>query len=189
MLWLPNFVTGLRVVLTPLIVYLILQGQCAAALPITVFAGLTDAADGYLARRFGVAGRLGAWLDPIADKTLLTALYVTFGIAGLVPQWLVWLVVGRDVMILTMAALGLFVAAIRDFPPTIWGKLSTVLQIGGTLVFLSGCAGWAGSAALTPAAIWLVGVATAWSGLHYTYSASVRFREWRTGDSTHPHKV
>jgi len=179
MRWLPNLLTGLRAVLTPLIVYLIVDGRCAAALPITVFAGLTDAADGYLARRYGAEGRLGAWLDPIADKMLLTALYITFGFAGMVPHWLVWLVVGRDAMILSLAALGLFVAAIRDFPPTIWGKLSTVLQIAGTLVFLSGCAGWAAAEALAPLAIWAVGLATAWSGLHYLWNALVRFRQWR----------
>ena len=184
MRWLPNSLTGLRAVLTPLIVYLILDGKCARALPITVFAGLTDAADGYLARRFGAEGRVGAWLDPIADKMLLTALYVTFGFVGLVPHWLVWLVVGRDALILIMAALGLFVAAIRDFPPTIWGKLSTVLQIAGTVVFLSGCAGSAAAAVLAPIAVGAVGAATGWSGVHYIWSASVRFREWRAASGT-----
>lgn len=189
MRWLPNFLTGVRAILTPVIVYLIAQRQCAAALPITVFAGLTDAADGYLARRLGVSGRLGAWLDPIADKLLLTALYLTFGFVGLVPDWLVWLVVGRDIIILTLAALGLFVAAIRDFPPTIWGKISTALQIAGTLVFLSACAGWAWAAGLAETTVWAVAIATAWSGMHYVYSAGLRFREWRTGDGTNPHKV
>ena len=129
--------------------------------------------------RLGAVGRLGAWLDPIADKTLLTALYITFGVAGLAPVWLVWLVVGRDLMILSLAALGLFVAAIRDFPPTVWGKLSTLFQIVAAVVFISDCAGWAVSSGITPYAISAVGIATGWSGVHYLWTAASRFRQWR----------
>ena len=184
MLWLPNLITGLRAVLTPVIVYLILTRQCSLAMPVTVFAGLTDTADGYLARRLGAEGRLGAWLDPIADKMLLTALYITFGVGGLAPVWVVWLVVGRDLMILSLAGLGLFVAAIRDFPPTVWGKLSTLFQIAAAIVFISDCAGWAVSSEVAPYAIWTVGIATGWSGVHYLWTAARRFRQWRAADST-----
>lgn len=186
MRWVPNLLTCVRIALTPFIVYLVLARDCGTALPVTLVAGLTDAADGYLARRFQAEGRLGAWLDPIADKLLLTSLYISFALAGLAPAWLVWLVVGRDVLILLMAALGLIVAAIRDFPPTIWGKVSTIIQIGATPVFLLACTGCGISTALAPAAVGLVAVATAWSGLHYMYRASVMFREWR---SAGPHKV
>ena len=72
----------------------------------SLFAGFTDAADGYVARKMGDASRIGAYLDPIADKLLLTAIYICFGVAGLTPWWLVYLVVGRDVMILSLAAAG-----------------------------------------------------------------------------------
>jgi cardiolipin synthase (CMP-forming) len=189
MRWVPNFLTCVRIALTPLIVILIRDGNCAAALPVTVVAGLTDAADGYLARRLGVTGRLGAALDPIADKLLLTALYVSFGVGGLIPGWLVALVVARDVLILLMAAAGLFVAAIRDFPPTTWGKLSTVIQISATLVFLGACSELPGARLLLTPAVALVAIGTAWSGIHYVYRAVIMARQWRSGAAARSQKV
>src|SRR5688572_33215575 len=91
----PNLLTCVRIAMTPWIVVALVQGDCRKALWLSCIAGFTDAADGFLARRFGWSTRLGAYLDPIADKFLLTSLYVCFGIAGIVPGWIVWLVVGR----------------------------------------------------------------------------------------------
>ncbi len=167
----PNLLTGIRILLTPVIVYALMQGQCGRALAITALAGVSDAADGYLARRMGAETRAGAYLDPVADKLLLTSLYLSFGIAGLAPSWLVGLVVGRDALILLMAAVGWMFMAIRDFPPSVWGKVSTVIQIGAAIVFLTGCALPLGQP-LHDAAIWLTTAATAWSGLHYTWTAA-----------------
>ena len=93
---LPNLLTCVRIALTPVIVFALIASNCRDAFWLSLFAGLTDAADGYLARRMGYETRIGAYLDPIADKVLLTALYLCFGVADLVPWWLVWLVVGRQ---------------------------------------------------------------------------------------------
>src|SRR5688572_32039723 len=129
----PNLLTCARIVLTPWIILALMYRDCREALWLSCVAGFTDGADGFLARRFGSASRLGAYLDPIADKFLLTSLYISFGILRVVPGWLVWLVVGRDVLILLMSGAGLIFTERRDYPPTLWGKLSTVLQIGGAV--------------------------------------------------------
>lgn len=173
---LPNLLTCLRILLTPVIVAAILQRNCDLALPITMIAGFTDTADGYLARRMGTTSRVGAWLDPIADKLLLTSLYISFGVADLVPAWLVWLVVGRDGLIVGMAAAGLVVTTIRDFPPSIWGKLSTVVQIAASVVLLASCAEISRFAALIPLTTIAVATVTAWSGAHYVWHALVLLR-------------
>ena len=189
MRWVPNLLTCVRIVLTPMITLLILSGECARALPVTVLAGLTDGVDGYFARRFGAMSRVGALLDPAADKLLLTCLYMSFGLSGLIPTWLVYLVVGRDVVILALVAAGFVLAAIQDFPPTRWGKLSTVIQIAGALIFLVGCSGLAAAALLIPLAVFTVAAATLWSGLHYIYRAWVIFHASRAATGPGSHKV
>lgn len=173
---LPNLFTCVRIALAPLIIHLLLSGRCDLALPITVFTGLTDAVDGYLARKMGAESRIGAWLDPLADKILLTSLYVSFSAAGLAPSWLAWLVVGRDVLILAMAGSGLLLAGIRDFPPTIWGKISTVIQICASLVLLGSCADYGFLSEVSEFTVWTVAATTAWSGVHYVWHAIGRFR-------------
>jgi cardiolipin synthase len=176
MRWLPNLLTCSRILLTPVVIYTVVSRQCTLALPATLVAGLTDAADGYLARRLDAETRLGAWLDPVADKLLLVSLYVSFGWAGLVPGWLVWLVVGRDVLILAVAAVALKVTPIRDFPPTIWGKVSTIIQICAALIIVSSCSGADAATWMLPGAIWLVAAGTAWSGIHYLSRGVILFR-------------
>jgi cardiolipin synthase len=166
LLSLPNLLTCVRIALTPVIVLALIASNCKDAFWLSLLAGLTDTADGYLARRMGHETRVGAYLDPIADKILLTALYLCFGVADLVPWWLVGLVVGRDLMILSLAGAGLLWKGIRDFPPTIWGKLSTLLQIATSLSVISGCA-YSLSPALINCFLYATAIATAWSGLHY----------------------
>ena len=161
----PNLLTYIRIGLTPFIVLALMHGDCPRALVLSLIAGATDAGDGFLARRFGWSTRVGAYVDPIADKLLLTSLFVCFGIRGIVPEWLVWLVVGRDALILLLVAGGMAFTARREYPPTFWGKLSTAIQIAAALVFLSACDG--AFATLTAATIWVVAAATAWSGIHY----------------------
>lgn len=168
---LPNVLTSVRILLTPVIVYALMHGQCRAALALCVAAGLTDAGDGFLARRFGATSRAGAALDPIADKLLLSALYVCFALMNLIPWWLLVLVAGRDALILTMAAAGLVLTNIRDFPPSIWGKISTATQILSAIMLLSVCAGLPGSGGAEKLVIPLVAAATTWSGIHYLWRA------------------
>lgn len=179
MAWLPNFLTLFRILFTPVLVILILQGNCALALPLTLATGLTDTADGYLARRFGWDSPSGAILDPLADKFMLVSLYVTLGMVGVVPEWLVGLVIGRDVLILSLAAAAVFLRGIREFPPTVWGKLSTVVQITGTLLLIASCAGILGGSLAVTVIIWAVAAATAWSGAHYLVRALTIMRATR----------
>ncbi len=177
--WLPNLITIARIVMTPFIIRDVLDGHCAIALPFAMIAGATDALDGYLARLLKSTSRTGAWLDPIADKFLLTGLYLSFGYAKLAPWSLVWLVVGRDILILAMVAAGLAFTSIRDFPPTLWGKISTVLQIAGALILLGSCSAIPGISTLVQTTLIAVFVGTAWSGVHYVWRATVLLRSVR----------
>ena len=108
---LPNLITLARLLAVPLVVFLILQGLMTAAFWMFFAAGISDAVDGYLAKRMDAVTELGTYLDPIADKTLLVAVYVTLGIAGHVPTWLVILVVSRDLLIIGGANVRSFFAA------------------------------------------------------------------------------
>src|ERR1700745_729970 len=97
---LPNFISLVRLLLVPLQIWLIYVGRYGFAFWILVAAGISDALDGFIAKRFDRRTRLGALLDPVADKVLLVSVYVTLGIAGQIWPWLVVLVVFRDVMII-----------------------------------------------------------------------------------------
>ena len=162
----PNLLTCVRIALTPFIVLALIANNCTQAFWMCLIAGFTDAADGYLARKMSQESRVGAYLDPIADKFLLTALYLCFGIANLAPWWLVWLVIGRDAMILSLAAGGLFWKGIRDFPPTTSGKISTLLQIATSLGVISQCA-YGVSPGLIRGLIYATAISTVWSGIQY----------------------
>ncbi len=94
-----NLITLGRLLSVPVSVWLILAGQFGAAFWMFVIAGVSDAVDGFIAKRFNMRTRIGALLDPVADKTLLVSTYVTLGVAGQLPTWLVILVVSRDLMI------------------------------------------------------------------------------------------
>lgn len=162
---LPNALTAVRLLLVPVIVWLLTAGgrpAFGAAFWLVMAAGATDGLDGWAARSLKAESRLGAYLDPIADKFLLVSLYLSLGYLGVIPQWLVWLVMGRDAVILAMAGAGFFFTAIRDFPPSVWGKSSTVFQILYALLLLAGAPGW-----LSSIAMWCVTGATLWSGIHY----------------------
>jgi cardiolipin synthase len=172
---LANLLTAARIALTPWIVLRLLAGDCQGALALLAVAAATDAADGYIARHFGQKTRLGAYLDPVADKLLLTAVYVSLGINEFVPRWLVWLIVGRDVLILCMAAAGLAFTRHRQFPPSIWGKLSTAIQVVTALTAVMGCSFAFG----VPAAlVWSTAVATSWSAVHYMWRG---WHMWTSG--------
>src|SRR6201985_2715286 len=86
-------------------VWAIASQEMAIAFFLFLAAGLSDAVDGFLAKRFGMASELGAYLDPLADKAMLVSIYVALGIADAVPGWLVILVVSRDIMIVTAVIL------------------------------------------------------------------------------------
>ena len=165
-----NLLTASRLVMAPLAVRAILLGQYRLALGIFVAAAVTDGLDGLVARRLGRLTRLGAWLDPIADKVLLSSAYLALGIAGALPWWLVGIILGRDILILAGAAAALLLTRERNFPPSVWGKLSTFVQIF-TAVFVMVAGAWPGTGLerWAGALTWPTAAATLWSGLHYAW--------------------
>lgn len=170
---LPSALSASRIVFAPFVVMAIMRGDRKEALLLMVIAGSTDFFDGFLARRYHWQTRTGAWMDAVADKALLSAIYIALALAGAAPVWLVYLIFGRDLMILALAAIGLAFTPIRDFPPSVWGKLSTNVQILASLGLAAGLT--TGREALIAACA----AATLWSGIHYFYSALKRLAALR----------
>ena len=164
----PNLITYARLALIPFIVRAIMAHDCVAALVMIAIAGGSDGVDGFLARRYHWQTRIGAYLDPLADKLLLTSVYVSLAVAGLAPIWVVALIVGRDVVILSMVAAALATTRFRDFPPTVWGKINTALEIVTALTLVTGCAGIVRVPVVAVSAlVFITAASTAWSGIHY----------------------
>ena len=138
---LPNFITLLRLAVLPFFLYSISAGRFDVALTLFVAAGISDGIDGYLARRFDMKSALGAYLDPIADKLLLMSSYLflaipSFPAAVKVPVWLAFLVISRDLLLLTVALLLILTSSTRRCPPTGLGQVTAVTQIVTVLFVL-----------------------------------------------------
>lgn len=161
MRWLniPNTLCAVRLVLTPFIVWRILSIDFNSALWLLAIAGITDALDGFLARKFNWTTRVGLILDPIADKILLASTYLALGAADALPWWLIMLVFGRDLLLLAGTGLVMLLTERRSFPPSIWGKVSTIFQILTAI--------WALIAWVPDLLLGLTALVTAWSGVHY----------------------
>jgi cardiolipin synthase len=132
----PNLITLGRILLVPVVVWAIASGAMLTAFVLFLVAGVSDAVDGYLAKRFNMASELGAYLDPLADKTLIVSIYVTLGIAGSIPRWLVILVVSRDIMIIGAVMLSWLMGSPIKVKPLVVSKLNTAAQIVFACVLL-----------------------------------------------------
>lgn len=139
---LPNLVTLLRLGLVPVVAVTIANGAFAAALAAFLLAAVSDFADGWIARRFGLTSRLGALLDPVADKLSMFVATVALAWHGLVPPWLAIAIVARDVVIVAGAAAYRLVRGELDIAPTRLSKLNTVVEFAVLLVALLAGAGW-----------------------------------------------
>jgi cardiolipin synthase len=126
---LPNIITMARLLSVPVVVWAIASGQMKIACLLFLAAGLSDAIDGFLAKRFGMASELGAHLDPLADKALIMSIYVSLGIAEAIPRWIVILVVSRDILIIGGVMLSWFLGKPIMVRPLLVSKLNTVAQI------------------------------------------------------------
>jgi len=167
---LPNLLTIARLVLAPFIFAAIVRGRHDTALILFVMAGLTDGLDGLLARRIHQATPLGAYLDPIADKVLLSGVYISLAVAGSIPSWLVVLIFGRDIFLLATSGIALLFTAYREFRPSLWGKASTFVQIACATTWMARNASNLPSLdAWAPTLVWPVAAITIWSGLHYSW--------------------
>jgi cardiolipin synthase len=125
----PNLITLARILLVPVVVWAITAGEMRIAFVLFVAAGISDAVDGFLAKRFGMKTELGAYLDPLADKAMLVSIYVALGIIEAIPRWLVILVVSRDIMIVSAVILSWLVDKPVPLKPLLVSKLNTVMQI------------------------------------------------------------
>jgi cardiolipin synthase len=133
----PNLITLGRILLVPVVVWAITAGEMRIAFVLFLAAGISDAVDGFLAKRFGMATKLGAYLDPLADKAMLVSIYVALGIIEAIPRWLVILVVSRDIMIVSAVMLSWLVDKPVALKPLFVSKLNTVAQIALACVVLA----------------------------------------------------
>jgi cardiolipin synthase len=132
----PNFISLLRIILVPVIVIFLIQDEYARALIVFAIAGLTDALDGVLARLLNKQTELGAFLDPLADKILLSTSFISLSIFSLIPGWLTVIVISRDLIIL----IGIMTLSMMSVPyeikPIFVSKITTTLQISTVLLAL-----------------------------------------------------
>jgi len=173
---LPNLITVLRFFLVPPVVVLLLRERYGEALAVFAVAGLSDAADGFLAKRYGWSSRLGGLLDPLADKALLVSSFVTLAVLGLLPAWLVAVVIARDVIIVGGAATYHLRIERLNAEPRLLSKLNTAGQIAlvVAVMFSEGVARLPQGAVHT--LVVLVLVTTALSGMDYVWTWSRRAR-------------
>jgi cardiolipin synthase len=126
---LPNLITIARLILVPLVIVMIVNARWDEAFFLFVAAGVSDAIDGFIAKRFDMKSELGAYLDPLADKALIVSIYITLAIIGIIPVWLVIVVVSRDLMIVTAVILSWLMAKPVTIAPIVVSKLNTAAQL------------------------------------------------------------
>ena len=169
----PNLLTAARLLAAPYILYLLWTAEYRMAIVWFSIASATDVLDGFLARRFQAGSKIGALMDPVADKVLLSGSFLTLGLKGVIPWWLMALVLGRDLLILGFAIIALIGKLRREFPPSVWGKASTAAQIAYVLFAVGH------EAAITPLIVatilgWISATLTLWSGVDYFIKMSRR---------------
>ena len=174
----PNQLTFLRFGFLPFFIISIHYRWYGVALAILIIAALTDGLDGVLARSLNQKTALGAYLDPIADKLLLSSSFVLLALNRKISWWLATLVLSRDILLLTAAAVILLVVGYRPFPPSIYGKITTALQI--LLVFavvLLAVTEWGWLQFIRNILGYLVAAFTVFSGFHYCFTVARRISE------------
>jgi cardiolipin synthase len=164
----PNILTVVRILLTPVFVIMLLQRLYPQALLVFAFAGLSDGLDGFIARYFNQRTVLGAYLDPMADKLLLVSAYVLLGVLDVIPDWVAVIVIARDVIIVLGIAVLTLTAKSYEVRPSLVSKATTVTQIALVLLALYDPAAIRLTALHAPL-IWTTAVLTTLSGLHYIY--------------------
>ncbi len=156
----PNVITLGRVILVPLVFWLLVTGQTQAAFFAFIVAGISDAIDGWLAKSFGWATELGAYLDPLADKLLIVSIFLALGVDGKLPLWLVIAVVSRDILIVVAVVLSWLLSNPVRIHPLVVSKANTVAQIvlAGTVLADEGFGLGLGSVRLV--LVWVTGALT-----------------------------
>jgi cardiolipin synthase len=156
----PNFITLGRIISVPVIFWLLLSSQNRSAFFVFVFAGVSDAVDGYLAKRFNWTTELGAYLDPLADKLLIVSIFIALGARGELPLWLVIAVVSRDILIVAAVLLAWLLDQPVRIKPLAVSKANTALQIVLAATVLADTAFTFGLAKTRVVLVWMTGVFT-----------------------------
>ncbi len=166
----PNIITGFRFLLVAPLVWLLLNHQYGAALIVFAIAGFSDALDGFIAQHYGWSSRLGAMMDPLADKLLLVCSFITLGWLGLIPFWLVALVIFRDLVIVIGAMTYHWCVEYLDTAyPTLVSKLNTFTQIMLVLAVMFSLSVQPLPSLWIDVLLYSVLVTTIWSGIDYVW--------------------
>lgn len=156
----PNFITLFRIILVPVVFWLLVSGHAGVAFVIFLVAGISDAVDGYLAKRFHWESELGAYLDPLADKLLIVSIFIALGFKGALPSWLVIAVVSRDLLIVAAVLLSWVLHNPVRIAPLMVSKANTAAQILLAAVILADLAFGLGWHSFETILIWTVAALT-----------------------------
>lgn len=167
----PNVITLGRIILVPVIFWLLISGNTRFAFILFVCAGISDAVDGFLAKRFKLQTELGSYLDPMADKLLITCVYIALGVAGKLPSWLVIAVVSRDILIVAGVLLIWMVGRPIRIRPLPVSKANTAAQILLAALVLANDGFSLGLDSARDVLVWITGTLTLVSLAFY-------LREW-----------
>lgn len=162
----PNLITVIRILLVPVFIIFITKNRLSSALIVFTIAGISDGLDGFLARFFNQQTYLGAYLDPIADKILLTSAFVSLAVIKILPGWMAVIVISRDILIL----LGIAILTVLDIKtpikPTLVSKCTTVAQLA-TIFFILLDPDFTKAYLVRNFLYWLTAILTVTSGFHY----------------------
>jgi len=171
----PNQLTMARFLFVPFAVIGVMEGHYAVSLGVFVLAGLTDMLDGFIARRFHQQSKLGEHLDPLADKLLLSSMFLTLSYARLIPWSYTILVFSRDLSILAVSAVLYNTTALRDFRPSLFGKANTFAQVATVFfVLLYQIVNTNATAMARQCGLYATLTFTILSGVHYVYLTGER---------------
>jgi len=170
---LPNSLTILRILLIPVFIGFLLYERYEYSLAVLLLAGLTDGLDGTIARVANQRTRLGAYLDPVADKLLLTSGFVTLSVLHLVPSWIAIVVVSRDMMLMTGTLLARLTESQLDISPTLLGKGTTLVQLSYLILVVVLTSRQIDLSLIQPL-LYLMVCVTVMSGFHYLYRGFTR---------------
>jgi cardiolipin synthase len=170
---LPNSLTILRILLIPVFIGFLLYERYEYSLAVLLLAGLTDGLDGTIARVANQRTRLGAYLDPVADKLLLTSGFVTLSVLHLVPSWIAIVVVSRDMILMTGTLLARLTESQLDISPTLLGKGTTLVQLSYLILVVVLTSRQMDLRLIQPL-LYLMVCVTVMSGFHYLYRGFTR---------------
>jgi len=191
-LTIPNILTFMRMALIPVFVSLVYYGYSKWALAVFLIAGISDGIDGFLARKFDQESELGTIIDPVADKLLMTVAFIILTLPNVLPPtrhlpipfWVTASVIGRDVLIITIAGAINIITGFRGFKPSFWGKVSTLVQvIGISLVLFAAVSGYS---IFLPTTYVIIVLLVFVSGIHYVFQVARLMKEQGDIEQTNP---